>query len=292
LASFVPPLREVFEVHVSSHANDIQAFLPITPYQLLDMLEQLWLQPDESPSVDIHECIDPFEFLDFVMSYDYTLIELNALAVRLSLLDETGLLAFHGLVKTENDKTKGSIPIRKLVDLASSIDFQMSGLNQVSQTLDLKPHKPEYTILLEVTQAGRAAYAADLPPGTACYPTSADRSEADAEIRKIYDLSPEESPAGIVRSDFEQDGFRYTLTDLLKQEAPEYEERFHTETVSVPSRDKDMESVLALLPAQREFVTELSGHRLADGERRAFYRLGLLLRLRHQQLCQKLYSHR
>jgi len=106
-----------------------------------------------------------------------------------------------------------------------------------------------------------AAYAADLPPGAACYPTSVDRSEDGTEIRKIYDLSPEESPAGIARSDFEQDGFRYTLTDLLKQEAPEHEERFHTETVSVPSKNKDMESVLALLPAQREFVTEdgLSG---------------------------------
>ena len=45
------------------------------------------------------------------------------------------------------------------------------------------------------------------------------------------------------------------------KESPEYEERIHTETVSIPSKNKDMESVLALLPTQREFVTEdgLSG---------------------------------
>ena len=89
-----------------------------------------------------------------------------------------------------------------------------------------------------------------------CYPTSLTRSEDGGEIRKIYDLSPTDDPAGIPRSDFEQDGFRYTLTDLLKQELPEYEERQHTETVSLESKSKDMASVLALLPQEREFITD------------------------------------
>lgn len=53
-----------------------------------------------------------------------------------------------------------------------------------------------------------------------CYPTSVTRSEDGTELKKIYDLAPEEDPAGIPRSDFEQDGFRYTLTDLLKQDLP------------------------------------------------------------------------
>ena len=94
-----------------------------------------------------------------------------------------------------------------------------------------------------------------------CYPTSVTRSEDGTEIRKYYDLSPEEDPAGIPRSDFEQDGFRYTLTDLLKQELPENESRQHTETVSLESKSKDMEAVLTLLPQEKEFVTEdgLSG---------------------------------
>ena len=94
-----------------------------------------------------------------------------------------------------------------------------------------------------------------------CYPTSVTRSEDGTEIRKVYDLSPEQDPAGIPRSDFEQDGFHYTLTDLLQQELPEHESRPHTETVSLESKSKDMESVLALLPQEKEFVTEdgLSG---------------------------------
>ena len=94
-----------------------------------------------------------------------------------------------------------------------------------------------------------------------CYPTAVTRSEDGTEIRKFYDLGPQEDPAGIPRSDFEQDGFHYTMTDLLKQELPEHESRQHTETVSLESKSKDMESVLALLPQEKEFITEdgLSG---------------------------------
>ena len=94
-----------------------------------------------------------------------------------------------------------------------------------------------------------------------CYPTSIVQSDDGSEIRKTYDLGPEDDPGGIPRSDFEQNGRNYSLTDLLKQETPEYQEREHTETVSVTSKKKDMESVLALLPQEKEFVTEdgLSG---------------------------------
>ena len=100
-----------------------------------------------------------------------------------------------------------------------------------------------------------------LETARACYPTSVTRSEDGTELKKIYDLGPEDDPAGIPRSDFEQDGFRYTLTDLLRQELPATESRQHTETVSQTSRDKDMESVLALLPPEKEFITDdgLSG---------------------------------
>lgn len=94
-----------------------------------------------------------------------------------------------------------------------------------------------------------------------CYPTSIVQNDDGSEIRKTYDLGPEDDPGGIPRSDFEQNGWNYSLTDLLKQETPEYQEREHTETVSVTSKKKDMESVLALLPQEKEFVTEdgLSG---------------------------------
>ena len=104
-----------------------------------------------------------------------------------------------------------------------------------------------------------SALAADT--SSACYPTSVTRSEDGREIRKVYDLGPQEDPAGIPRSDFQQDGVHYTLVDLLKQELPENESRQHVETVTLESKNKDMASVLELLPQQREFITDdgLSG---------------------------------
>lgn len=106
-----------------------------------------------------------------------------------------------------------------------------------------------------------AALAAEPTQAEVCYPTAVTQSEDGTELRKMYDLGPEDGPAGIPRSDFEQDGFHYTLVDVLKQELPEQESRQHTETVTLESKSKDMESVLALLPPEKEFVTEdgLSG---------------------------------
>ena len=86
--------------------------------------------------------------------------------------------------------------------------------------------------------------------------TAIDHLRFMTELKKIYDLSPEDDPAGIPRSDFEKDGYHYTLVDLLRQELPENESRQHTEHVSIESAKKDMESVLALLPQEREFITD------------------------------------
>lgn len=101
-----------------------------------------------------------------------------------------------------------------------------------------------------------AALAAEITEAQVCYPTAITRNEDGTELRKLYDLGPEDDPAGIPRSDFEQDGFHYTLIDLLKQELPENESRQHTETVALSSKNKDMESLLALLPQEREFITD------------------------------------
>lgn len=94
-----------------------------------------------------------------------------------------------------------------------------------------------------------------------CYPTAVSKSDDFTQVKKMYDLSPEDDPAGIPRSDFEQDGFHYTMVELLKQEMPEHESRLTTETVSIASKSKDMSAVLSLLPQEREFVTDdgLSG---------------------------------
>ena len=54
------------------------------------------------------------------------------------------------------------------------------------------------------------ALAADFEPAVpnvkVCYPTAITQSEDGTELRKLYDLGPEDDPVGIPRSDFEQDG--------------------------------------------------------------------------------------
>ncbi|KAF5069981.1 hypothetical protein DSECCO2_227040 [anaerobic digester metagenome] len=108
--------------------------------------------------------------------------------------------------------------------------------------------------LVLVTALAPTALAAE--PSAVCYPTSITCNEEQTELKKIYDLTPEADPAGIPRSDFEQNGYHYTLQDLLKQELPENESREQTETVSLQSDKKDLESVLTLLPQEKEFVTD------------------------------------
>lgn len=123
--------------------------------------------------------------------------------------------------------------------------------------MNLKKSVLAVTLAISAALSVIPAFAAeDSPEAKACYPTSITRSEDGSEIRKMYDLGPNDDPAGIPRSDFEQDGIRYTLIDLLKQELPENESRQHTETVTLPSKSKDMATVLALLPETKEFITE------------------------------------
>ena len=113
------------------------------------------------------------------------------------------------------------------------------------------------TLAISAVLSATPAFAAEgTSEAKACYPTAITRSEDGFEIHKMYDLGPDDDPAGIPRSDFIQDGFSYTLVDLLKQELPENESRQHTETVTVSSKSKDMATVLSLLPETREFITE------------------------------------
>ena len=112
------------------------------------------------------------------------------------------------------------------------------------------------SLALSLTTAALAADTSEPNQTAPCYPTAVTRSDDGGEIRKMYDLGPEDDPAGIPRSDFEQEGYHYTLIDLLKQELPANESSQHTETVSVPSQSKDMGAVLALLPQTKEFITD------------------------------------
>lgn len=88
------------------------------------------------------------------------------------------------------------------------------------------------------------------------YPTDVTQSEDGKEIRKTYELSADQDPAGIPTEDFAQGDFHYTLKDLLREEIPEHQERSHTETVTQSSQTNDKTAVLASLPQTKTYASE------------------------------------
>ena len=117
---------KVFEVELSSHSRrNVPLALPAQPYVMLDALEQLRLEDGEIPqwilpSTGCFGYDDVFQVLD----RSGGLFDLNALAQRLSALDDQQDAALEGLLKMEPGNQYGCavIPIPRLIDLAYSTD--------------------------------------------------------------------------------------------------------------------------------------------------------------------------
>lgn len=91
--------------------------LPASPYELLDALDRLRLEEKDAMLWEITE-YPQFEELEPLIDRNGSLYELNALAQKLSEVDEAQGAIFAGLVKME--KAKGPIPLPRLIDLACS----------------------------------------------------------------------------------------------------------------------------------------------------------------------------
>jgi len=80
--------------------------------------------------------------------------------------------------------------------------------------------------------------------------------QENREIRKVYDLSPNTDPSTLPMEAFERDGLRYDCTDILREVIIGSETQTVKQTETVESEKKDLESVLELLPQEREITTE------------------------------------
>lgn len=114
---------EIYIVKLNAPASVTYATidLPATLYELLDALEKLNLQPMEKPYCELSEYYD-FEYLAPFTDEKYDHSELNALALRLSELNDRQRIAFEGLIKSEVSKKTGLITVPRLIDLAYSTD--------------------------------------------------------------------------------------------------------------------------------------------------------------------------
>lgn len=118
-------MRKVFDVYLAKADQPdsgacAELSLPAAPYQMQDAFDKLRLAEGESLYWEITE-YRRFEELSSILNDTCELQDLNALAQKLSELDEQQCTAFAGLLAIEQRKNQ-PIPISRLIDIAHSTD--------------------------------------------------------------------------------------------------------------------------------------------------------------------------
>ena len=118
-------MSKVFELYIANALRDEERYavldLPATPYEMLDALERAGCRSSEEAYYQVEEYLD-FEYLESVISPDCSLNHLNALAEKLSELNDRQSITFEGLLRMEQEKKEGQIPIYTLIQLAHNAD--------------------------------------------------------------------------------------------------------------------------------------------------------------------------
>lgn len=118
-------MNKVFELYLANALRDEEHYavldLPATPYEMLDALERAGCRSSEEAYYQVEEYLD-FEYLESVISPDCSLNHLNALAEKLSELNDRQSITFEGLLRMEQEKNEGQISIHTLLQLAHNAD--------------------------------------------------------------------------------------------------------------------------------------------------------------------------
>lgn len=111
-------MNKIFYVYMAREdGGEAYQHLPAMPWEVLDVQDKLRLKDGETPYISIEEYYR-FDSLRPVLSGNCSLEELNALAQKLSELDECQSIAFEGMLQME----KGPVTISRAIDLAYSTD--------------------------------------------------------------------------------------------------------------------------------------------------------------------------
>ena len=116
-------MREIIgmELH-GKHNKWIETSLPLTDYELLDVIECLGVKPGEPFKSEICSYNEQFVCLSGAMRPNLSLVELNVLARKLAELSEYEACVFAGLVAMEMEKRKGPCELSTLINYAYSTD--------------------------------------------------------------------------------------------------------------------------------------------------------------------------
>lgn len=111
-------------------------------------------------------------------------------------------------------------------------------------------------LLLTMLTIPAGAANVDVTDPDAMLPVDIILDQDNREIRKVYDLSPNTDPSTLPMQQFERDGLLYECTDVLREVIIGSETQVITQTETVESDKKDMETILSLLPQEKEVTTE------------------------------------
>ena len=111
-------------------------------------------------------------------------------------------------------------------------------------------------LLLTILMLPANAASVDVADPKAMLPVDIIIDQDNKEIRKVYDLSPSTDPSTLPMEQFDRDGLRYECTDVLREVIIGSETKTVTQTETVESSKKDMDTILSLLPQEKEVTTE------------------------------------
>lgn len=100
------------------------------------------------------------------------------------------------------------------------------------------------------------AAAVDLSDPDTLLPVDIVLDQEALEIRKVYDLPPTTDPSILPRDPFDREGYHYECSDILREVIIGAETQKITQTETVESSNKDLETILGLLPQEKSVTTE------------------------------------
>jgi len=83
--------------------------------------------------------------------------------------------------------------------------------------------------------------------------TTVQNLNGSQQLIKTYTLPPGADPQTLIEEPFEQEGWRYTFADIVKEENQVSDRKYHTETVTLETDTKDLGKILELLAATLDY---------------------------------------
>ena len=83
--------------------------------------------------------------------------------------------------------------------------------------------------------------------------TTIQNLNGSQQLIKTYTLSPDADPQQLIEEPFDQEGYRYTFADIVKEENQVSDRKYHTETVTLETDTKDLGKILEQLETTLDY---------------------------------------